>query len=314
MKELGNILAPYGSQAALIAGETRYLLTMAAIVFIVVAAVLLIAVLRHHRGRRAARIPEGSIAIAVGGALVVTTAILTVNLVIDMRVAHALGHLTRDDALTIKITGQQWWWQVEYQHASPSKTLTTANEIHIPAGEPVLLELRSTDVIHSFWVPQLHGKRDLIPGLAGSLWIEASQPGVYRGECAEFCGHQHANMAMLVVAEPRADFERWYEAQLMPAALPQEPLALEGRQTFLDKACPLCHGVRGTEAGGRVGPDLTHLASRQTIAAGRLPNSADALRRWVLDPHVFKPGVKMPQNPLTPRELDALVAYLGSLR
>jgi cytochrome c oxidase subunit II len=314
MRDFGNILAPYGSQAGLIAGETRYLLVMATIVFVVVASVLLIAVLRHRHGRLAARTPETRLAVAVGAGLAVTTAILTANLVIDMRVAHALGHLSRDGALTIRITGQQWWWQIEYQHATPSKTLTTANEIHVPVGEPVRLELRSTDVIHSFWVPELHGKRDLIPGLPGSLWIEAAEPGLYRGECAEFCGHQHANMGMLVVAEPRADFDRWYEAQLAPAGLPQEPLALEGRQTFLDKACPLCHSVRGTEAGGRVGPDLTHVASRQTIAAGRLPNSADALQRWVLDPHVFKPGVKMPQNPLQPRELQALVAYLESLR
>jgi cytochrome c oxidase subunit 2 len=314
MKDFGNILAPYGSQAALIAGETRYLLAMATIVFLVVAAVLLTAVLRHRRSPPAARTPDARIALAVGLALGVTTAVLAANLVIDMRVAHALGHLSRDDALTIRVTGQQWWWQLDYQHASPSKMLTTANELHIPAGEPVLLELRSTDVIHSFWVPELHGKRDLIPGLPGALWIEATEPGVFRGECAEFCGHQHANMGLLVVVEPRADFERWYEAQLASTTLPQEPLALEGRQAFLDNACPLCHSVRGTEAGGRVGPDLTHLASRQTIAAGRLPNSTAALQRWVVDPHVFKPGVKMPQNPLTPRELEALVVYLESLR
>jgi cytochrome c oxidase subunit II len=314
MKELGNILMPYGSQAALIAGETRYLLAMATIVFVAVAAALLTAVVRHRRQRVVGQTPERRMALVIAAALIATTAVLTANLVIDMRVAHALGHLARDNALTLKITGMQWWWQIDYQHASPSKTLTTANEIHIPAGEPVLLELRSTDVIHSFWVPQLHGKRDLIPGLTGHLWIEAAEPGVYRGECAEFCGHQHANMGVLVIAEPRADFERWYEAQLKPAELPQEPLALEGRQVFLDHGCPLCHGVRGTEASARVGPDLTHLASRRTIAAARLPNSMEALQRWLVDPHAFKPGVKMPPNPLAPRELEALLAYLGSLQ
>jgi cytochrome c oxidase subunit 2 len=314
MKELGNILAPYGSQAELIAAETRYLLAMATIVFVTVAAVLLMALVRHRKRTGAVPTSDSRIAAVVAGALIATTAVLAVNLVVDMRVAHALGHLSRDNALTIKITGQQWWWQVEYQHASPSKTVTTANEIHIPAGEPVLLELRSTDVIHSFWVPQLHGKRDLIPGLSNSLWIEAAEPGVFRGQCAEFCGHQHANMSVLVVAEARADFDRWYEAQLRPAGVPPDALALEGRQLLLDKGCPLCHTIRGTEASGRVGPDLTHLASRQTIAAATLPNSTAALQQWLLDPHAFKPGVKMPQNRLTPRELEALLAFLGSLR
>jgi cytochrome c oxidase subunit 2 len=313
MKELGNILFPAGPQAGLIAAETRYLLAVVTIVFIAVAAVLLLALVRHASGKRAPASSERRMAAVVAAALVLTTVILSANLIVDMRVAHAVGHVGREGALTIRVTGQQWWWQFEYHHESPSKTLTTANEIHIPTGEPVLLELRSTDVIHSFWVPQLHGKRDLIPGITNNLWIEAAEPGVYRGQCAEFCGHQHAHMALLVVAESREDFTRWYEKQLEPSVIPQQPLEREGRDVLLGKSCPLCHTVRGTRAGGRVGPDLTHVASRETIGAGRLRTS-DALDAWVADPHAFKPGVKMPQNPLTQREREALLAYLRSLR
>jgi cytochrome c oxidase subunit II len=314
MKELGNILAPAGSHAALIANETWYLLVMAAVVFAVVAVVLLTALARATRRDRASPMADGRIAVVIGGALTVTTVILAVNLFVDMRTAHALGHSGPDGALTIRVTGRQWWWHIEYVGASPSKTLTTANEIHIPAGEPVQIELRSADVIHSFWVPQLHGKRDLIPGYASSLWIDAAAPGVYRGTCAEFCGHQHAHMALLVIAEPRAAFDRWYEQQLEPSAAPDDALAREGRRVFLDKSCALCHTVRGTQASGRAGPDLTHLASRETIAAGRLPNVPESLPPWLLDPHAFKPGVKMPPNALTEGEAEALLAYLETLQ
>jgi cytochrome c oxidase subunit 2 len=307
-----NALDPAGPQAALIAGETWYLLAMASVVFVLVAGALLLGVARHRGG--AARAPsDRALAWAVGGALAATVAVLIANLVVDMRVAHALDHLARGDALTIEVTGQQWWWEVEYVDDDPRRRLTTANEIHIPAGEPVLLSLRSLDVIHAFWVPSLHGKRDLIPGYTRSLWIQADAPGVYRGECAEFCGHQHAHMALTVVVEPRAQFLQWYEAQLATSAPPADAQAAEGLQVFLGKSCPLCHSIRGTDASGRVGPELTHVASRRQIAAATLPNDAAALRAWIADPHLFKPGVRMPRNPLTNEELDALVAYLRGL-
>jgi cytochrome c oxidase subunit 2 len=308
-----NALEPAGPQAALIAAETWYLLAVMTAVFVLTAGALAIAIMR----RRSAQPPSRSnraAAFTVGGALAVTAAVLIVNLVIDMRVAHALDHLSRDDALTIEIRGQQWWWDVEYAADDPSRRVTTANEIHIPVGEPVLLSLRSVDVIHSFWVPNLHGKRDLIPGYTRSLWIEVDEPGVYRGQCAEFCGHQHAHMAFAVVAEPRAEFERWYEAQLGTALPPAQGLASSGLDVFLGKSCPLCHTIRGTDASGRVGPELTHVASRVRIAAETLPNDDDALRAWILDPHAFKPGVRMPQNPLTTDEADAIVAYLRGLK
>jgi cytochrome c oxidase subunit II len=308
-----NALDPAGPQAALIAAETWYLIALMTVVFVLVAGALLIAVFRRRReGGRAPS--DRALAFAVGGALAVTTAVLIANLVIDMRVAHALDHLSADDALTIEITGQQWWWEVEYLDDNPSRRLTTANEIHIPVGEPVLLSLRAMDVIHSFWVPRLHGKRDLIPGYTRALWIEADEPGVFRGECAEFCGHQHAHMALTVVAEPREEFARWYEAQLAAAAPPVDGTRAFGREVFLSKSCALCHTIRGTDASGRVGPELTHLGSRLHIAAATLTNDDASLRAWIADPHAFKPGVRMPQNPLAADELDALVAYLRGLQ
>jgi cytochrome c oxidase subunit 2 len=308
-----NALDPAGPQAALIAAETWYLIAVMTAVFVLTTGALVIALVRRRaawdpsRGNRAA-------SFAVGSALAATVAVLIVNLVIDMRVAKALDGPARGDALTIEIRGQQWWWDVEYLDDDPSRRVTTANEIHIPVGEPVLLSLRSIDVIHSFWVPTLHGKRDLIPGYTRSLWIQADEPGVHRGECAEFCGHQHAHMGLIVVAEPRAEFDRWYEAQLGTAAPPAEALASSGRDVFLNKSCPLCHTIRGTDANGRVGPELTHVASRARIAAATLPNEDGALRAWILDPHAFKPGVRMPQNPLTSGEVDAVVAYLRVLQ
>jgi cytochrome c oxidase subunit II len=308
-----NALEPGGPQAALIAAETWYLIAVMTAVFVLTAGALAIALVRRREAQPPSRNVRAA-AFAVGGALAVTVAVLIANLVIDMRVAHALDHLSRDGALTIEVRGEQWWWEVEYADDDPSRRVTTANEIHIPVGEPVLLSLRSVDVIHSFWVPNLHGKRDLIPGYTRSLWIEVDEPGVYRGQCAEFCGHQHAHMAFAVVAEPRAEFERWYEAQLGTALPPAQGLASSGLDVFLGKSCPLCHTIRGTDASGRVGPELTHVASRVRIAAETLPNDDDALRAWILDPHAFKPGVRMPQNPLTTDEADAIVAYLRGLK
>jgi cytochrome c oxidase subunit 2 len=308
-----NALDPAGPQAALIAAETWYLLAMVAVVFTLVAGALLVGLLRQRR--EGVRAPSnGALAVAVGGALAVTAAVLIANVVIDMRVAHALDHLSHDEALTIQITGQQWWWEIEYVDDDPARRLTTANEIHVPVGEPVLLSLRALDVIHSFWVPELHGKRDLIPGYTRSLWIQADVPGRYRGACAEFCGHQHAHMGLTVVAEPRGQFLEWYEAQLRSSSSPTEARAAAGREIFLGKSCALCHTVRGTDAAGRVGPDLTHVASRSQIAAATLPNNDAALRAWIADPHLFKPGVRMPQHDLRSDELDALVGYLRSLQ
>jgi cytochrome c oxidase subunit 2 len=172
----------------------------------------------------------------------------------------------------------------------------------------------SRDVIHSFWVPNLHGKRDLIPGYTTALWFQADQPGRYRGQCAEFCGYQHANMAMYVIAEPDNDFQAWLSAQRQPAAEPGTERQQRGREVFLAATCPQCHSIRGTLAGASFGPDLTHVGSRSTIGAGVLPNTAENLIRWVRNPQDFKPGNKMPAHDLNDADLQALADYLGSLK
>jgi cytochrome c oxidase subunit 2 len=174
--------------------------------------------------------------------------------------------------------------------------------------------LTSTDVIHSFWVPSLHGKMDLIPTHQNTIWMRADRPGAFRGQCAEFCGLQHANMGLLVVAEPPAEFEAWRRAQVAPARVPHTPDEVRGQAAFTSLPCALCHSIRGTPAGGRTGPDLTHLATRRTIAAGTLPNTRGHLAGWIVDPQGIKPGNAMPQSLLEPDDLQALVSYLGSLQ
>jgi cytochrome c oxidase subunit 2 len=202
---------------------------------------------------------------------------------------------------------------VQYEDPSYDRRVSTANEIHIPVGRKVRVEVQSRDVIHSFWVPALHGKLDLIPGYTGTTYFRADRPGTYRGRCAEYCGLQHAHMDVLVIAEPPARFAAWYEAQLRSAPPPADTLQQKGQQVFLAHACSLCHTIRGTQAGSRVGPDLTHLASRTTLAAGTVPNTRGHLGGWVLDPQRIKPGVRMPPNQLASDELHALLAYLQSL-
>jgi cytochrome c oxidase subunit 2 len=217
-------------------------------------------------------------------------------------------------AISIKVTGLQWWWDVRYEPESPDQNVTIANEIYVPVGKPVTVKLAATDVIHSFWVPSLMGKMDLIPGQQNEIQFTASRPGIYRGQCAEFCGWQHAHMGLIVVALPPPLFDAWLKAQLTPAAQPSDAQRKKGAEIFASKACFMCHTVRGSPAGSRVGPDLTHFASRQSIAAATLPMSRGNIAAWVLDPQGIKPGTNMPNVSLAPDELDALVSYLEGLR
>ena len=283
---------------------------------------LAVAVAALHRGRRPA-IPVVELDAAeergsrrwVGAAVGATIVLLLIFLVADLLTSRALIALERPkQMLTIRVTGMQWWWRVEYRDTVPSRTVLTANEIHIPVGRPVAIELETQDVIHSFWVPNLHGKRDMVPGLRNRLYLQADSAGVYRGECAEFCGYQHAKMAFQVIAEPEAQFRAWYAAQHAESAPPTDSLQARGLQVFLSKPCAVCHQIRGTPAGGRVAPDLTHLASRRTLAAGTLPNTRGHLAGWIIDPQSLKPGTRMPSNEMRPDELKALLAYLESLR
>ena len=216
--------------------------------------------------------------------------------------------------LNIQVIGHRWWWEVQYPNNDVSQWVITANEIHVPVGVPVLVQTSSRDVIHSFWAPNLQGKHDLIPGYSNAFWFEAKQEGAYRGQCAEFCGWQHAHMAFYLIAESPAKFEAWRNAQLRPAVDPGNDQLKRGEQVFLNNSCVMCHTIRGTGAGSRVGPDLTHIASRITIGAATLPNNPGSLAGWIADAQSIKPGVVMPPNPLPSEDLQALVAYLSSLK
>jgi cytochrome c oxidase subunit 2 len=218
------------------------------------------------------------------------------------------------DGVPISLTAQQWWWEVVYPNPDPTLRAVSANEIHIPAGRKVKIELRSTDVIHSFWVPNLAGKRDLIPGRVNVTWIQADRPGVYRGQCAEFCGYQHAHMALFVVVHEAADFQEWLVNERRMAAELADSVRLRGQQVFQSQACILCHTITGAQAFGAVGPNLTHFASRRSIGSATLPNTAENLRRWISDSQRFKPGNRMPPLNIPAQDLDALVEYLRSLQ
>lgn len=219
---------------------------------------------------------------------------------------------TEKAAVTIEVTGHQWWWEVRYLSDQPSQVFTTANEIHIPVGKPVKFKLASADVIHSFWIPKLGGKTDLIPGQTNIAWLEADKPGVYRGQCVEYCGKQHAHMALFVVASPPKQFEAWRNEQLKGAPAPTEKLA-EGKTDFIQK-CGICHTVLGTRAQGKVGPNLSHLMERRTLAAGTLPNNTGNLAAWISNPQHIKPGSYMPQPEVTPAQLQRILAFLQTLK
>lgn len=249
----------------------------------------------------------------VTGLVGATVVILLLFLVYDFTIGRALAERP-SRALTIEIIGHQWWWEVHYVDPDPSKLVVDANELHIPAGEPVQVKLSSVDVIHSFWVPNLIGKRDLIPGYTSSLFLDADRPGVYRAQCAEFCGVEHAKMALPVVVHSRNDFAVWLSKARTPAAVPNESGARAGRDVFLAGPCSTCHAIAGEPAYGTVGPNLTHLASRKTLGAGTLPNTRGNLGGWVVDPQSIKPGVRMPSNQLEPKDLRNLLDYLQTLK
>jgi len=213
-------------------------------------------------------------------------------------------------ALVLQVTGRQWWWDVTYSPDDPARSFVTANEIHVPVGQPVEVKLLGGDVIHSFWVPALAGKTDTIPGRTNVTWLQASEAGTYQGQCTEYCGVQHAHMSFFVVADPPAVFEAWRQAQLRTANA--VPTAAPGAALFVQR-CGACHTVRGSDAGGLSGPDLTHLMSRRTIASGTLPNNGAALTGWVSNPQAIKPGARMPATNLSGPELVELRAYLETL-
>jgi cytochrome c oxidase subunit II len=250
---------------------------------------------------------------AVGAAIGITVITLFIVLVLSVITGKRVEGMTSKNPLTIQIIGHQWWWEITYPNSQADQTVTTANEIHVPVGTPVVVLTSSNDVIHSFWAPNITGKRDLLPGYPSAFSFHIDRPGIYHGQCAEFCGLQHAHMGFSIVAEPPDQFQAWQQQQLKSAVEPSTSEAIRGRQVFLTHACLMCHTIRGTDAGSRLGPDLTHVASRNMIAAETLPNTAGALAGWVVDPQRIRPGTKMSPNPLPPDDLQAVVAYLQSL-
>lgn len=276
-----------------------------------------IALVRNTRREAQPAIPTGperSLTQAVWAATILSVLILSMLLIASIWTERGVESVQAASGLTIKIVGHQWWWEVEYEDAVPSQRVLTANELHIPVGRPIALKVTSRDVIHSFWVPNLQGKRDLIPGYTTAIWLEADRPGIFRGQCAEFCGRQHAHMALDVVAEPGPDFDRWLDGMRRPAPSPSTDEQRQGHDVFMTRRCAGCHAINGTEAYGAVGPDLSHLASRSTIGAGTLPNTRAHLSAWVLNPQTIKPGNQMPPNPISGDETQALLAYLEMLK
>jgi cytochrome c oxidase subunit 2 len=312
-----SVLSPASIQAVSIEHLWTVMLWVTAGVFALVVVSLALALRRglgEDSGQRLSRIREAVLTRAVGAAVAATVVVLLVLLAASVWTGRATGAVHASSAVTIQVIGHQWWWEIQYDDSIASRRVVTANEIHIPTNRPVVLEVTSRDVIHSLWVPNLQGKRDLIPGYTTALWIEADHPGVYRGQCAEFCGLQHAHMAIDVIAESDADFERWQEAMRQPAQEPSEGPTRRGRDVFMQARCAGCHAVKGTDANGQLAPDLTHLATRGSLAAGTLPNTHDHLAAWIRDPQSEKPGNQMPPNAFSPDDLNALVAYLESLR
>jgi cytochrome c oxidase subunit II len=290
---------------------------VSAIVFTVVVAFVVASFIHGMRRARVHGAPPGSqrqLTRAVGAAVAATVAILFGLLVASVWTSRSVTPLRVSSAVAIKVVGHQWWWEIEYEDALPERRMRTANEIHIPIRRPVVLNVTSRDVIHSFWAPNLQGKRDLIPGYTTAIWLQADRPGIFRGQCAEFCGLQHAHMAFEIVAEPEATFTGWLDGMRRQASDPEGAVARRGRDVFMSARCAGCHTIRGTEARGQLAPDLTHLATRSTLGAGTLPNTPEHLDAWVRNPQTSKPGNQMPSNPMGADNLQALLAYLSSLR
>jgi cytochrome c oxidase subunit 2 len=251
---------------------------------------------------------------SVVAATLVTLGLLLLLLSMSVITGKALDSLDNEGALSIELTGQQWWWRARYLDDDASQIVITANELHIPVGRPVRFELTSNDVIHSFWVPNLHGKRDLVPGHRTSLVLQADRAGVYRGQCAEFCGHGHADMALWIIAESPAAFAAWRKQQLTPPPAPATEQQKRGQEVFLSGPCVLCHAVSGTVAQASVGPDLSHLMTRRSLGADALPNTRGHLAGWILNSQSSKPGNHMPNLSLPAEDLHALLSYLETLR
>jgi cytochrome c oxidase subunit II len=319
-----SALAPGGRNAQAIHALLVAFVGLLTAIFVTVVIMALVPLVRRHRGieqeplertHQPGEATEKRLGIVVGIATALTVLILVGLVVVSVSVGKASQDPRQPGkGMTIEVTGNQWWWYVRYYNDQASRIVVDANEIHVPVGQQVMIRGTSNDVIHSFWVPGLQGKRDLIPSRVTTEWLEADRPGTFRGQCAEFCGLQHAHMAMWLVAHTPADFDAWMANQLKPAVEPSNSDEQRGQQVLLESACAMCHAIRGTPAAGQVGPDLTHFASRLTIAAGTLPNNKGNLGGWIADPQNIKPGTHMATVPVKAEDIQPLLDYLESLK
>jgi cytochrome c oxidase subunit II len=305
-----STLDAQGPAAGRIEGLWWFMFGISAAVVVFIGSLILLAVSRRRRASGGIdETPGWARRLVIGGGLVFPAVVLSVLWVLTLHDMAALSQ-PRPAALGIEVIGHQWWWEVRY----PQQRIIDANDIHIPVGEPVELSLTTADVNHSFWVPQITAKTDMIAGRANSMTLLATHAGVFRGQCAEYCGLQHANMAFYVIAMPPGQFRAWEQQAAQTPAPPTDPTLQQGEQVFLSSACAACHAIAGTGAKGRVGPDLTHFGSRRTIGAGTIPNTAGGLGGWITDAQAIKPGNIMPPIQLSGRQLQALIKYLESLR
>lgn len=306
-------LSPASPSASSIANLHNVIMLIALVIFIIVEGLLLYSVVRFRR-RDDEEMPRqiyGSVPVEI--AWTVAPAIIVIILMIlTFRTMRTVAETPSSNTVNVQVVAHQWWWEFRY----PDLGIVTANELHVPVGEVARFDLESADVIHSFWVPQLAGKTDAMPGRTTQTWFQADEPGVYQGQCAEFCGAQHGQMRFDVVVESQEDFDAWVEQQTAGPVEVTGDLAQRGEELFFQpqNQCTACHTIQGTAAQGKVGPDLTHLGGRRTIAAGTLENTPENLAEWIRNPQQVKPRNKMPNLDLAPETVDALVAYLQSLK
>lgn len=325
-----SIFDPASPQAAAIRDLAFLVLAITGLIFVLVEGVLLYSIFRFRRGKEADALepPQvyGSHAIEIAWTAAPALVVFILILVVA-RTEWEVGPdpptpKPGDNALFVTVVGRQWWWEYRYDYYNGEKlNFVTANELHVPAGDagesgaerPVYLTLLSADVCHSYWVPRLAGKTDLLPGRTNKMWFQTAEPGLFLGQCAEFCGTQHAKMLIRVNVDAPADFEKWYKNQQRDARTPTEKNTQAGQELFLKQSCVNCHRVQGTLAQGTYAPDLTHLMSRQTLGSGILPNTTENLRLWITDPQKIKPGCLMPAFGLSQPDVDLIVDYLRSL-
>ena len=312
MEKLGGVFNASSPEMTAMAGLTLYMIAIAVVIFVIIAASVTYIIIRYRKrpGDDGEPFQDfGSTTIEIIWT-VIPTIIVAILFFLTVKTMYAVDPPKGDREPDIVIIGHQWWWELYY----PKSRVLTANELHIPVGEKWLARLESVDVIHDFWVPELFRKIDLVPGHPNFIWLVAGEPGIYLGACAEFCGLQHANMRIRVIAETSDQFNEWQREQLGITKTPTEGEAAKGAELFQDKACMNCHYISGTAAAARIGPSLTHFSTRQTIGAGVLENTPENLKKWLLNPNAYKPGSLMPNMKLTKSETDQIVAYLEALK